>query len=153
VKFDVVLGVLYSIVAVIEAYGIAAAISAKIPLVRIYAMLSFLAVALVTSVEILRLVLHFTFKQAMINNCFNDIHGQTETVTDGGIFNPHTSSQTISDAEATRDCNDAWSNYTFQDIAWLIVAAGELFEAFLHLVADIRSSSRLRLRHYQLGVL
>lgn len=118
--------------AIIEAYGIAAAVSAKIPLVRIYSILSFFAVAVVAAVEVLRLVLHFTFKKALISNCVNDLSGQTETIQNGGIFSPHTVSQPISTADATNACNNAWSNDTFQDVAWLLVSASELFETFSH---------------------
>jgi len=123
VKFDIVLGVMYSVAAVIEAYGVFAAITNKIPLVRIYAMLSFFVVALVTAIEVMRLVLHFTFKKTLIDNCVNDIRGLTVTQSDGGFFNPHTTTNTISDSEATNDCNHAWSNGIFQDVAWLLVAA------------------------------
>lgn len=132
VKFDIVLGVLYSVIAVVEAFGIGAAWTAKLPLVRIYSMLSFFTVAVIMAAEIIRIVLHFTFKTALINNCFNDIRGGTETVTDGGIFDSHTSTSTISDSEATRLCNNSWSNGTFQDVAWLLVATivGFVFATF-----------------------
>jgi hypothetical protein len=78
---------------------------------------------MVTGIEILNLVLHFIFKGQLIQNCVNALHGQL--ITTGSTFNGNLITTPITDQQAQDDCNSAWNNETFQDVAWLLVAARE----------------------------
>jgi hypothetical protein len=78
---------------------------------------------MVTGIEILNLVLHFIFKGQLIQNCVNALRGQN--ITTGSTFDGNRIIRPISDQEAQDDCNSAWNNATFQDVAWLLVAARE----------------------------
>jgi len=122
VPFDIALGTIYLVVALIELYGIWSAIRQSLPLVRIYAILSLLAAAMVFGAEIVRLVVHFKFKNDMITQCIQAAQtGDGERNNDFGLFGNHRAHDLSSD-EATDFCNDAWSHNTFSDIAWLILS-------------------------------
>lgn len=60
--YDIVVGVLYSVIALVEIYGIFAALTNKIPLVRIYAYVSFIAAFLVLAIQIITFTLRFVLK-------------------------------------------------------------------------------------------
>ncbi|KIM25027.1 hypothetical protein M408DRAFT_331491 [Serendipita vermifera MAFF 305830] len=110
-------------VAVIEGYGVFAAVKARIGLVRIYAYLSLVAAILVSGIEIAHLVLHFTLKQPLIDNCVNEVRGQNRTIDSGFGFDSTRITRPITDSEAQDFCNSEWNKGTFRDIAWLLVAA------------------------------
>lgn len=92
-------------------------------LVRIYAYLTAVAALIVLGVEILDLVLQFTFKGLLIQNCVNIISGQNVTVTT--FVNGSRVTRPLTSSEIQDDCNSAWNNGVYQDIAWLLVAGGE----------------------------
>jgi len=118
--FDIVLGTLYIASFVIEVLGIVAASVQKLPMIRIFTFLSLAAALIVIAAELIRVVLHFAFKNDLINECIALATGQT-VVTRFGIWGP-TSSQTLSQEDATDFCNNAWSHDSFEEIAWFIVA-------------------------------
>ncbi|PVG01667.1 hypothetical protein CPB86DRAFT_781472 [Serendipita vermifera] len=120
--FDIVMGALYAGIMVIEAYGIYAALSQKIPLVRIYAWLSVISALVAVAIEILRLVLHFVFKGQLLNGCKKDLQGASETITSGSVFDPQRTTRLLTDSDIQRICNNAWNKGVFQAVAWMLVA-------------------------------
>lgn len=121
VPFDITLGVAYISVALIEMLGIFGAIRQSLRIIRIYAFLSLIATALVFGAEILRLVVHFKFKQDMIAQCITAAESPDGVGDDTGLFGNHHASDLDPDT-ATSFCNDAWSHNTFSDIAWLLIS-------------------------------
>lgn len=121
VPFDIVLGVLYSTVAIIEIYGVISAITSRIMLVKIYAWLSLIGALCITAIEIIRIVLDNVFKKELIDGCVNEVKGRTITTTSGSIFNPNIST-IASDAEARRICTRAWTSGVWRHVGWLLFA-------------------------------
>jgi len=118
VPFDIGLGTAYMTVAAIELFGIWGAIRQSLSIVKLYAMLSLVIAVITFGAEILRLVVHFKFKKAMIDQC--TIVAQSN---DGGTSNDFFGNRRahgLNPSDASDFCNDAWSHSTFSDIAWLI---------------------------------
>ncbi|KAG8755103.1 hypothetical protein FRC14_004363 [Serendipita sp. 396] len=122
VPFDIVLGVLYLVIALIEAFGVTAAIMSRLPLVRIYAYLSAFGVVAVVAIEVIRLVLNNVYKKAILDECFKELRGLTLTTTTGSIFNPNTTSTVLTDGQAKDLCNDWWVKSIWRNVGWLVVA-------------------------------
>jgi len=112
------MGSLYSVVAVIEAFGIFAAVKATIPLVRLYSIASAAALLCVLAAESIRTAVHFKFKDQLIDECTNELTGVV--VREGNLF--RSASKTLNPADARNVCNSYWDHDSFSDIAWLIAA-------------------------------
>jgi len=121
VPFDIALGVAYMTVALIEIFGIFGAFRQSLPIIRIYAFLSLVAAVLVFGAEILRLVVHFKFKNDMITQCITAAESPDGVGDETGLFGNHHASD-LDPLSATDFCNDAWSHNTFSDIAWLLIS-------------------------------
>ncbi|GAA5898564.1 uncharacterized protein JCM6883_003353 [Sporobolomyces salmoneus] len=102
-----VLAILYFFCAAIEAFGAIAAYKASIKLVRSYFYGAASVALIVTAAEILRLVVHYTQKSAILKAC------QDSYASDIKSGNA-TSSQVVS------YCADNWRNATYLDIALLV---------------------------------
>jgi hypothetical protein len=117
--FDIALGSLYIAVAVIEAFGIFAAVKATISLVRFYSIASIVALLCALAAESVRTALHFQFKGQLIDECTNELTGLT--VRHGGYFRPG-STEILNPDRARELCSGYWNHDSFRNIAWLIVA-------------------------------
>jgi len=105
----------------VELLGLIAAALQKLFIIRLYAFLSLGTAVIVIGTELLRVVIHFVFKQTLIDECTNLVKGDTVT-TRFGIWGPTTT--TILDDESARSfCSSAWSHDSFSEIAWFIVTA------------------------------
>jgi multisubunit Na+/H+ antiporter MnhG subunit len=111
--FSIILGVLSMVVFVIEVFGIFAAVQEKIPLVRAFAWLSALVVAIISAIGLIDIVVHFTLKDQIINTCTNLSEG--DTIYYGGIFGP-INGGTVTPAEARDWCNRYWNRDSWSDI-------------------------------------
>lgn len=121
VPFDITLGTLYAVACAIEAFGFFAMFRQNSKLVGVYSWASVGAVVVVLAAEIIRIVLHFTLKKSLIDECTTENTGDI-VVSRGGFWDP-TTTATLSADEARRWCNDAWNRGTFSDFAWFIVSA------------------------------
>jgi len=132
VPFDIALGALYMGVMVIELFGVFGALQRSLAIIRIYAPLAFVALLITTGAEILRIVIHFMFKSALINECITDVQGDI-VFTNFGFFGTHDAHNLTQD-EAASFCQSAWDHDTFTDIAWLLVAIliGSLFASIVY---------------------
>ncbi|CAA7263320.1 unnamed protein product [Cyclocybe aegerita] len=83
---SIIVGVLYMVVMGIEIFGIFAASTQKLVFVRIYAYLAGLVVLIIAAVGLVRVVVHFTLKDDILNVCTNATTGDTIIYT--GIFGP-----------------------------------------------------------------
>jgi len=119
VNFDIALGALYVGVAVIEFFGLLGAITRRTPMVRIYVGLSLLVVLIVAAAELLRTVVHFTFKSAIIDECTTESTGD-RVRTSFGFWG--SSSHTLNADDARDYCNDAYPRTSVSTIIWLLLA-------------------------------
>ncbi|TDL27908.1 hypothetical protein BD410DRAFT_761125 [Rickenella mellea] len=129
--FDIVLGSLYLFIGCIELFGTVAAYMQKIALVRIYAILSLGAAAVITATALLRVIIHFAFKSTLINECITLSTGE-EVIERFGLWGPF-SETTLTKDEATTFCNHAWSRDSFSEIAWFL--GSMLFSFFFASIA------------------
>ncbi|KAJ3506785.1 hypothetical protein NLJ89_g6675 [Agrocybe chaxingu] len=83
---SIIVGILYMVVMGIEIFGIFAASTQKVVFVRIYAYLAGLVVLIIAAVGLMRVVVHFTLKNDILNVCTNAATGETIIYT--GIFGP-----------------------------------------------------------------
>ncbi|PPQ68087.1 hypothetical protein CVT25_014250 [Psilocybe cyanescens] len=111
--FSIIIGALYLGVFGIEAFGIFAAASQKIPFVRMYAYLSALVTLIVMVASLIQVVIHFTLKSEIINTCTNFNEG--DTVFYGSIFGP-VRSDTLSKEDAQDWCNRSWNRGSWSNI-------------------------------------
>uniref|UniRef100_A0A8H7XQ02 Uncharacterized protein n=1 Tax=Psilocybe cubensis TaxID=181762 RepID=A0A8H7XQ02_PSICU len=119
--FSIIVGALYLAVFGIEAFGIFAAYSQKIPMVRMYAYLSALVTLIVMVAGMIQIVIHFTLKSEIINVCTNFNEG--DTVFYGSIFGP-VRSGTLTREDAQNWCNRSWNRGSWSNIlSFLLVSA------------------------------
>jgi len=119
-------------VVVIELFGIFGAVQRSLAMIRIYAPLAFIALLMTSGAEILRIVVHFMFKNALIAECTTDVTGDTVFST-FGFFGSH-DAHNLTPSEAASFCQSAWDHDTFTDIAWFLVATllGSLFASIVY---------------------
>ncbi|KAI0697624.1 hypothetical protein C8T65DRAFT_661804 [Cerioporus squamosus] len=129
--FDIVFGVIYTAACVIEVFGVIAAATQRLALIRIYAILSTVASVLVVGAGFLRVVIHFAFKNGLLDEC--------EKVTQGegvefrfGIWGPHVKDKLNHD-EAVEFCSNAWSRDSLNEIIFLIFEI--LFSIFFTIIS------------------
>ena len=121
VAFDITLGVLYTVACLIETLGFFAMLKQKTKLVGFYSWASVMAVVVVLVAEIIRIILHFTMKKSLIDQCTTENTGDF-VVGRNGFWDPVTADK-LSAEQARRWCDDAWNRGTFSDFAWFIVSA------------------------------
>jgi hypothetical protein len=119
--FAIVLGILYMVVTAIEAFGLFAAATQKVGMVRIYALGSGLVVLLIAATGLIRIVIHFSLKSDIINLCTDTNNGRT--VVFFGFWGP-VARGTLTEQGARDWCNDSWSRGSWSEIlAFLITTA------------------------------
>ncbi|GAA5836668.1 hypothetical protein JCM3766R1_006984 [Sporobolomyces carnicolor] len=102
-----VLAILYFFCAAIEGFGVFAAYRASIKLVRSYFYGAASVALIVTAAEILRLVVHYTSKSAILKACQDS-------------YSSDVSSGSATSADVISYCSDSWRNATYLDIALLV---------------------------------
>ncbi|KAF9001189.1 hypothetical protein BDQ17DRAFT_1327403 [Cyathus striatus] len=116
----IVLGALFMVVAVIEAFGILAGVMRKPKPVGVFAILSGLAVLIVFTAELMTVVVHFVLKKDILSVCTNINNGQT--VTYFGFFGPIVSNK-ITPQEAARWCNNSYDHDSWSLIVSMLIAS------------------------------
>lgn len=119
-----VLAILYFFCSAIELFGVVAAWKSSIKLVRSYFYGAASVAIIVTAAEVMRLVVHYTQKSAILKAC------QDSYVTE-------VSKGTATTAEVISYCQDSWRNATYLDIALLIFSLFISF-FFASLAASVR---------------
>ncbi|KAL0061302.1 hypothetical protein AAF712_011879 [Marasmius tenuissimus] len=117
---SLVLGILYITICAIEAFGVAAASMQRLPLIRIYAMLSAVVTVLVAASGLIRVVIHFTGKDDIIAECTNVTKNRDFAYYPFGFWGP-SRYQFVDENDARRWCNDAWSHDSWAEIVQLII--------------------------------
>jgi len=116
--FDIILGALFMAAAAIEGFGAFAAVTQRLPLLRLYSFMSLLVALIVFAAEVISVVLDFKFKNDLISEC-------STANTLGSNFNGrgwwgNTAGLDAEDAQSF--CNNLWNRAVFGDFAWLFVS-------------------------------
>ncbi|KAJ7016709.1 hypothetical protein C8F04DRAFT_1018751 [Mycena alexandri] len=119
--FAIVIGAVYMVMFLIEAFGVAAATSQRLHLVRTYAYLSFVTILLTVGGGIFQVVVHFTSKADIIKEC-SELVGDASTATyPFGFFGP-SRHDSLNPADATAWCNQQYDRNSWQNIISLLVS-------------------------------
>ncbi|KAG9076387.1 hypothetical protein FS749_011838 [Ceratobasidium sp. UAMH 11750] len=85
VAFDITLGTLYATACAIETFGIFAMFGQKTRLVGIYSWASIGAVVVVIAAELIRIILHFSLKGSLIDQCTKENTGDVVVTRVGAV--------------------------------------------------------------------
>jgi len=119
--FAIVVGAVYMVIFLIEAFGTAAAVSQRLYLVRTYAYLTFATILLTVGGGIFQVVVHFTSKADIFKEC-TELVGDSSTATyPFGFFGP-SSHDSINPADAADWCNREYDRNSWQDIVSLLIS-------------------------------
>jgi len=118
-NLSIALGSLYAGAAAIFLFGVFAAASKRLALIRIFSFLSAAASIIVIASGFLRTIVHFVLKNALIGECTALATGQN-VVSVWGVWNSDPGHNLTPD-EANRFCRRAWKHDSFAEIFWLIV--------------------------------
>ncbi|KDN51988.1 hypothetical protein K437DRAFT_254729 [Tilletiaria anomala UBC 951] len=122
---SIVQGSLYVGAGIIEFIGVLACVLERIPLARIYAPLSIVALVSTCASQLIGIVVHFTEKQPLLQACTNYNTGRTDQDWySGWLLWPTSgdgSSAPISAQQASSYCSKRWSGSSAGEIIGLIV--------------------------------
>ncbi|KAI9438282.1 hypothetical protein H4582DRAFT_1954043 [Lactarius indigo] len=116
--FAIVLGSLYMGTWAIFMFGIVAAATKRLALIRIFSFLAIAATVIVIAAGLLRTIVHFMLKTDLINECTALAQG-SDVVFRWGIWSADPKDHLTKD-EASKFCKRAWNHDSFSEIAWLI---------------------------------
>jgi len=159
--FAIVQGVLLLVSCVIEIFGIASALSQRVILVRLYALLAGLSALIVAAVGLMRTIIHFAFKSDLMTECEESASGGNISFR-FGIWG--TSTDGLDGETPAQFCTNAYNRDSVTEIISLIIEIilGLLFTAiafaYLRQLLDPSSpanasrapSSQARLDNYPL---
>jgi len=116
--FSIVLGSLYTAVTAMLLFGVVAAASRRIVLIRTFAFLSAVVTVILISVGLLRTIVHFMLKNNLISECTSLATGENVVVV-WGFWSTKTH-ETLTADQAAQFCRDAWKHDSFNEIVWLL---------------------------------
>ncbi|KAI5121937.1 hypothetical protein M0805_000266 [Coniferiporia weirii] len=116
--FDIVLGSLYMATLAVELLGLLGAAMQSLRIMRIFAILSLGAAVIVSAAQLILVIIHFVFKDTLINECIALANGEGI----GSRFSISSGSTTIQ-GDVSDFCHSAWSHDSVSEIAWFIVVA------------------------------
>jgi len=115
--FAIVLGAVYMAMFLIETFGVIAATMQRLAFVRLYAMLSLVAIGLTIGGGIFQVIIHFTSKADIIKECTNLTNG--EAVYPFGFFGPSRNGNLNTDPVDW--CNSAYDRGSWSEIVSLLI--------------------------------
>ncbi|KAI8989088.1 hypothetical protein BD414DRAFT_439598 [Trametes punicea] len=129
--FDIVLGIIYISACAMDVFGVIAAATQRLALVRLYTFISVVASLAIIAAGFLQVVLHFVFKSGLIAECEQIAQGQGVEVR-FGIWS-HRFREKLTPQEASTFCNDAWNRDSLNEIVYLIFEI--IFSVFFTFIA------------------
>ncbi|KAH9167036.1 hypothetical protein EDB89DRAFT_164542 [Lactarius sanguifluus] len=138
--FAIALGSLYAGTCAIFIFGIVAAATRRLALIRIFSFLAILATVIVIAAGLLRTIVHFMLKNDLISECTELAQGE-DVVFRWGIWSADPKDNLTRD-EAAKFCKKAWNHDSFSEIAWLIceIALMSLFSVIAFSYAQQESA-------------
>lgn len=152
--FDIVIGTLFIVVALIEVVGFTGALKANLKIATIYSRLTVPGFVAVIACEILNLISHHKFKDTIINDCVASNTGETAPSSGWGWFGTRSSNTVMSEADAQSYCNHTWNYDSSWEIVWLVITFlfGISFVLFSFAFArQLRDPASVRVRESNLG--
>jgi len=127
--FSIVMGVMFMVTCLIEVFGVVAAMTQRLALIRTYALGSVLSCLLVVAASLMGVVIHFVYKNDLINECV-DLATSEDAVFRFGWFGPSNHGR-LTVPEADSFCGDGWNHDSWSTIVSLLIEAclGVLFSA------------------------
>ncbi|KAF8177662.1 hypothetical protein BJ912DRAFT_930248 [Pholiota molesta] len=119
--FSIILGALTFGVMAIEIFGLYAAGTQKVALVRAYAYLSALVFLIVVAIGLIRTVIHFSSKSDLISICAQFATGQTLVYT--GFFGPVHETDTLTPDEAQSWCQAQWDRSSWSEVVSFLITS------------------------------
>jgi hypothetical protein len=116
--FAIVLGSLYAGTTAIFIFGIVAAATKRLALIRIFSVLAIVATVVIIAAGLLRTIVHFMLKNDLITECTTLAQGN-DVVFRWGIWSVDPS-KNLTASEAASFCKNAWNHDSFSEIVWLI---------------------------------
>jgi len=113
------LGILYTVSAITQGFGLAAVSMRKLNLVKIYAFGSVLAALCILGGSLTQVVIHYLQKKALISVCTDNTTGDTVFYS-WGIWGP-VSRTTLSATDAARWCDRAWNRGAWSNILSFLI--------------------------------
>lgn len=128
-SLSLALGAVYMVVFVIEVFGVYCAVSQRVSLVRLYALLSGLSALIVIGSGLVRIVTHFVWKNDIINECTN--LSKDKTIVWFGFWGP-INHEAVTPQEASAWCRDSWDHDSWAlVVAFLILSVLAIFFSIL----------------------
>ncbi|OCH90485.1 hypothetical protein OBBRIDRAFT_834980 [Obba rivulosa] len=117
--FAIVLGVIYAFGCGVEVWGVGAAATQNMMMIRLYAVLSVVSSLAVIGAGLMRVIIHFILKNDLINECTSLLKdGTVEFVF--GFWGPVVE-KNVSPQDVDNICKNAWSHDSFTEIIELII--------------------------------
>jgi hypothetical protein len=116
--FAIVLGSLYMGAALIFIFGIVAAATKRLALIRIFSFMAVVVTVIVIASGLIRTIVHFMLKSDLIAECTTLAQGGGVDFR-WGIWNDN-SGNDLTPSEAANFCKSAWNHDSFAEILWLI---------------------------------
>jgi len=116
--FAIVLGSLYAATTAMFIFGVVAAATKRLALIRIFSVLAIVAAIIIIGAGLLRTIIHFMLKNDLITECTALAQGHDVDFR-WGIWSEDPSNN-LTPAEAADFCKDAWNHDSFAEIMWLI---------------------------------
>jgi len=112
-------GVMFAVACAIQVFGLVAAGTERLPLIRLYAFLCALSALTVVGVGIMRIVTHFVFKSDLIAECTEIV--QTGDI--GSVFGIWGSdpSTNLDPTEAAQYCDSQWNRDSWLEIISVVL--------------------------------
>ncbi|KAJ6613612.1 hypothetical protein B0H10DRAFT_218179 [Mycena sp. CBHHK59/15] len=118
--FAIALGAIYMALTAIETFGVIAAVTQRLPLIRMFAILSGVAILITAAAGITEVVVHFTSKSDILKECTNLTSGSNLAIYPFGLFGP-SRHETLDAQDAADWCRSAYDRASWQDIVSLLV--------------------------------
>jgi len=113
------MGILYTVAAVIQIYGLVTVSMRKINLMRIYAFGSILSALCILAGSLTQVIVHYIKKETLLDVCADNNTGDT-IFYNWGIWGP-TTSTTLDAADAARWCEQAWNRGAWSNIISFLI--------------------------------
>lgn len=116
--FAIVLGSLYAVVTAMLLFGVIAAATRRLALIRLFSFMAVAVTVIVISSGLLRTIIHFMLKNALISECASRALGDDE-ISIWGVWSSNPEGD-LSPGDLAQFCKQAWSHDSFGEILWLI---------------------------------
>jgi len=118
--FSIILGILYAVLAVFELFGASAAWTQRLPLIRTFTYFSIVNALIMIGTALISVVVHFAFKNDIINECTTLSENQDFLVYPFGFWGP-VSHDFLNAEDAQQWCQNAWDRGSASEIISLII--------------------------------